>query len=43
MTVSAFEVDHGDLIKLSFGYRIDYAGRSVVISGDTKYNERIID
>jgi ribonuclease Z len=35
VTVTAFDVDHGDLIKPSFGYRIDYAGRSVVISGDT--------
>jgi len=40
--VSAFEVDHGELIKPAFGYRIDYAGRSVVISGDTRFNENLI-
>jgi len=40
--VTAFEVDHGDLIKPAFGFRIDYDGRSVVISGDTKFNENLI-
>lgn len=41
--VTAFEVNHGELIKPAYGYRIDYAGRSVVISGDTKYNQNVID
>ncbi len=41
--VTAFEVDHGELIKPAFGYRIDYAGHSVAVSGDTKYDERIIE
>jgi len=36
--VTAIEVNHGKLIKPAFGYRIDYKGRSVVISGDTKYH-----
>lgn len=40
--VTAFEVNHGDLLKPAFGYRIDYAGRSVTISGDTKFNENLI-
>ena len=40
--VTAFEVDHGDLIKPAYGYRIDYKGRSVVISGDTRFNENVI-
>lgn len=40
--VTAFAVDHGDLIKPSFGYRIDYDGRSVLISGDTRYDENLI-
>jgi len=39
--VSAFEVDHGALIKPAVGYRVDYEGRSVLISGDTRYDERI--
>ncbi|HXQ52427.1 MAG TPA: MBL fold metallo-hydrolase [Stellaceae bacterium] len=40
--VTAFEVDHGDLIKPAYGYRVDYDGRSVVISGDTRFNENVI-
>jgi ribonuclease Z len=40
--VTAFEVDHGDLIKPAFGFRVDYGGRSVVISGDTKFSENLI-
>jgi ribonuclease Z len=40
--VTAFEVDHGDLIKPSYGYRIDYDGRSVVISGDTRFDQNVI-
>jgi ribonuclease Z len=38
--VTAFAVEHG--IKPAFGYRIDYAGRSVVLSGDTSFNENVI-
>ena len=38
----AFEVDHGDVIKPAYGYRIEYAGRVAVISGDTRYNENVI-
>ncbi len=41
--VTAFAVDHGQYIKPSYGYRIDYAGRSVVISGDTKFDENLIE
>jgi ribonuclease Z len=40
--VTAFDVDHGDLIKPSFGYRIDYGGHSVVLSGDTRPDENLI-
>jgi len=40
--VSAFEVDHGDAIKPAYGYRIDFRGRSAVISGDTRYNENVV-
>ena len=39
--VTAFEVDH-EQVKPAFGYRIDYAGRSVVLSGDTRYSENLI-
>ena len=41
--VSAFEVDHGKAIKPSYGYRIDYEGHSVVLSGDTRYDPRVRD
>jgi ribonuclease Z len=40
--VTAFEVNHGDEIKPAYGYRIDYRGRSVVLSGDTRFSENII-
>ena len=40
--VTAFEVDHGDHIKPAYGYRIDYKGRSVLISGDTRFSENLI-
>lgn len=40
--VTAFGVNHGDLIKPSVGYRIDYGTRSVTISGDTKFDENLI-
>ena len=33
--VTAFTVDHGP-VKPAFGYRVDHAGRSVVLSGDTR-------
>jgi ribonuclease Z len=39
--ISAFEVDHAP-VKPAFGYRIDYAGRSVVLSGDTRVSENLI-
>jgi ribonuclease Z len=40
--VSAFLVDHG-AVKPVFGYRVDSAGHSVVISGDTKFCQNIVD
>lgn len=40
--VTAFAVNHGDLIKPAYGYRIDYKGRAVVISGDTRFDENLI-
>jgi ribonuclease Z len=41
VVVKAFDVNHGDLIKPSFGYKITYKGHSVVLSGDTKYDTRV--
>ena len=40
--VSAFLVDHGT-VKPAFGYRGDSAGHSVVISGDTKFCQNLVD
>jgi ribonuclease Z len=39
--VIAFTVDHG-ATKPAVGYRIDYKGRSVLISGDTRYHDNVI-
>ena len=41
--VSAFEVDHGGEELPAFGYRIDYQGRAAVLSGDTTFNENLIE
>ena len=35
-------VDHGGLLEPAYGYRVDYRGRSVVISGDTRPSESLI-
>jgi ribonuclease Z len=35
-------VDHGALIKPAYGYRVDYDGRAVVISGDTRFDKNLI-
>ena len=40
--VIAFTVDHGDAIKPAVGYRVEYQGHAVVISGDTRYNDNVI-
>jgi ribonuclease Z len=39
--VTAFEVQHAGP-ETSYGYKIEYKGRSVVLSGDTIYNENVI-
>jgi ribonuclease Z len=41
VTVTAFLVSHG-LVKPSYGYRVDYAGRSVALSGDTSPNDNLV-
>lgn len=42
LTITAFEVSHPP-IEPAFGYRLDYGGRSVVISGDSLVTDRIIE
>ncbi len=39
--VTAFLVDHGPVVP-AFGYRVDYRGHSVVLSGDTRLSENLI-
>lgn len=41
LVVTAISVDHG-VVEHAFGYRIDYKGRSLVISGDTRYSKNIV-
>jgi ribonuclease Z len=41
--VSAFKVDHGGEDLPAFGYRIDCRGRAAVLSGDTTFNENLIE
>jgi ribonuclease Z len=43
VTVTAVENDHGALIKPSFGYKVAFEGRSVVISGDTRPVPSIVE
>ncbi len=40
--ISAFLVDHGT-VKPAFGYRVDSAGHAVVISGDTKFCQNLVN
>jgi ribonuclease Z len=42
IVVKAFKNDHYD-VEISCGYRVEYAGRAVVISGDTVYTQSVID
>lgn len=42
VAVSAITVDHGNVAP-AFGYRIDYRGRSVVLSGDTRFSPHLIE
>ena len=40
--ITAFTVDH-DPIKPAFGYRVDFKGRSVTITGDTAFTPKLAD
>jgi len=39
--ITAFLVDHGS-VKPAFGYRLDYQGHSVAISGDTRPSDNLV-
>lgn len=40
--ITAFTVDHGEHVKPAVGYRIDYRGRSVLLSGDTRFDSNVV-
>ena len=42
LQITAFEVSHPP-IEPAYGYRLDYSGRSVVISGDSLVTEKIVE
>ena len=42
LRITAFKVTH-DPVKPAYGYRFDYGGRSVVVSGDTKKDAGLIE
>ena len=42
LKVTAFTVDHGEVAAPALGYRVDFQGRSAVLSGDLRYDERIL-
>src|SRR5262249_43222055 len=41
LRITAFAVDHFPVVP-AYGYRFDYRGRSIVISGDTKKSDNLI-
>jgi ribonuclease Z len=41
LKITAFPVEHADG-NPAFGYRVDWNGRSVLLSGDTTLNENVI-
>ena len=41
LKITMFEVDH-EPIEISVGYRFDYEGKSIVVSGDTKKSQGLI-
>jgi len=43
LKIIAFEVDHKDAIKPACGYRIEYGGRLVVISGNIRDSANIVN
>lgn len=40
--VTPFIVRHADFIDSALGYRVDYAGYSVILSGDTRYSDNLV-
>jgi len=42
LVVEAFSVNHGE-VKPAYGYRVTTADKTIVISGDTAYSERVVN
>jgi ribonuclease Z len=42
VTITAFLVDHGP-VKPAYGYRVNYGGRSVCLSGDTRPSANLVE
>lgn len=43
LRVTAFPVDHGTYASPAYGYRIDFEGRSAFVSGDMRFDERVVE
>jgi ribonuclease Z len=41
LKITAFEVDHAP-VRPAFGYRVDFRGRSIVLSGDTRVSQNLV-
>jgi ribonuclease Z len=39
--VTAFEVNRGEYVKPSYGYKVQYNGHTVALSGDTRFDPRV--
>jgi len=42
VTVTAFQVDHGPLMKPAYGFRVASGGRAVLLSGDTRPVDSVV-
>ena len=42
LRVLAFANDHGEKVRPSYGYRIEYRGRVAVLAGDTRYSPDVV-
>jgi ribonuclease Z len=40
--VTPFTVSHSDFIDSALGFRVDYNGHSVILSGDTRYSQNLV-
>lgn len=43
LRILAFAVEHGGGVEPAYGYRVEFGGRSVAFSGDTRYFEGLVE